>query len=109
MRGIWLVCGMFAPVTPLIDDRRSGPVLRLSTVSRPALRKVCTSLLWSRHTTQTMMLDLWVFLADALRKMDESPYTRYIPDVARPPGDQTAVPSVPHAAISSKVPREEVL
>ncbi|KAJ7195057.1 hypothetical protein GGX14DRAFT_677404 [Mycena pura] len=52
---------------------------------------------------------LWVFLEDALRKMDESPFTRYIPDVARPPGDQTVVPSVPHAAISSKVPREEVL
>ncbi|KAJ7223452.1 hypothetical protein GGX14DRAFT_540253 [Mycena pura] len=50
---------------------------------------------------------LWVFLADALRKMDESPYIRYIPDVARPPGDQTVLPSVPHTGISYKAPDEQ--
>ncbi|KAJ7082108.1 Alpha/Beta hydrolase protein [Mycena epipterygia] len=50
---------------------------------------------------------LWVFLEDALRKLDESPFTRYIPDVSRTPGDQTVLPGSPHTAVSSKSPQEQ--
>ncbi|KAF7377230.1 Polyketide synthase [Mycena sanguinolenta] len=50
---------------------------------------------------------LWVFLEDALRKLDESPFTRYIPDVSQTPGDQTVLPGSPHTAVSSKSPQEQ--
>ncbi|KAJ6555066.1 hypothetical protein B0H10DRAFT_1967879 [Mycena sp. CBHHK59/15] len=50
---------------------------------------------------------LWVFLEDALRKLDESPFTRYIPDVSRTPGDQTVLTGSPHTAVSSKSPQEQ--
>ncbi|KAJ7467711.1 hypothetical protein FB451DRAFT_1092851 [Mycena latifolia] len=50
---------------------------------------------------------LWGFLEDALRKLDESPFTRYIPDVSRMPGDQTVLPGSPHTAVSSKSPQEQ--
>ncbi|KAJ7239968.1 hypothetical protein B0H12DRAFT_1237450 [Mycena haematopus] len=50
---------------------------------------------------------LWVFLEDALRKLDESPFTRYIPDVSRTPGDQTVLPGSAQTAASSKSPQEQ--
>ncbi|KAJ6599814.1 hypothetical protein DFH09DRAFT_1128873 [Mycena vulgaris] len=50
---------------------------------------------------------LWVFLEDALRKLDDSPFTRYIPDVPRTPGDQAVLPSSTRTAVSSKSPQEQ--
>ncbi|KAF8179325.1 hypothetical protein K438DRAFT_1977387 [Mycena galopus ATCC 62051] len=50
---------------------------------------------------------LWVFLEDALRKLDESSFTRYIPDVSRTPGDQTVLPGSAQTAVSSKSPQEQ--
>ncbi|KAJ7642832.1 hypothetical protein B0H17DRAFT_1148728 [Mycena rosella] len=50
---------------------------------------------------------LWVFLEDALRKLDDSPFTRYIPDVPRTPGDQAVLPSSTRTAVSSKSLQEQ--